>query len=376
MQSPDLLYYDVLISNFQNVNVNNRPSQFSESRQQAFLLEPQNYTLSVVRWTADTTSLPVWRCEIQPYSTDPNLSIYSITFTYDGIPYRVYLNYQPQSKATREPLPPSQNGGYQTNLNLYYDVYSFQYVIYLFNLTLQSAFNLLPQAIKDLTFPPSMVFNPDNKTVSLYCDQAYYSNVNSSVPQISIFFNPATAGLFSSFPYYINKFIDPDGQNFQIITDVFGLSNTSPYPPTSVPNDGVYQYNALVIYQEYSTIAQWNPVSSMVITSTSLPVMPNAVSGIIQSTDINGFSQNLTNLQNNVVFPIITDYAVDTSINGYKPFIYYVPTSQYRKIQLLGSTPLTNIDVSLFWRGRDGQLNSFILAGGSTITIKLLFEKK
>jgi hypothetical protein len=113
----------------------------------------------------------------------------------------------------------------------------------------------------------------------------------------------------------------------------------------------------------------------MVITSTSLPVAPNAVSGIIQASDINGFIQNITSLQNNVVFPIITDYAIDTSSGGYKPFIYYVPTSEYRRIQLLGSTPLTNIDVSLFWRGRDGQLNSFILSGGCTITIKLLFER-
>lgn len=376
MLSPDLLYYDVLISNFQNININNRHASFSESRQQAFLLEPEKYNVSVVRWSADTTSLPVWRCEIQPNSPNPNLSIYSITLTYDGIPYRVFLNYQPQSKATQVPPPPSQNGGIQSNLNLYYDVYSYQYVIYLFNLTFQSAFNLLPAPIKALTFPPTFVFNPDNKTVTLYCDENYYSNTNLITPQISIFFNSATAGLFSSFPYYINKFIDPNGQNFQIITDVFGLSNTSPYPPTSVPSTPTYQYNALVIYQEYSTIAQWNPVCSMVITSTSLPMMPNNVSGIIQSTDINGFSQNLTNLQNNVVFPIITDYAVDTSIAGYKPFIYYVPSSEYRRIQLLGATPLTNIDISLFWRGRDGQMNAFILAGGSTITIKLLFEKK
>jgi len=376
MTSPNLLYYDVLISNFQNVNINTNHAQYTESRQQAFLLEPSNYNLSVVRWTADTSSLPIWRCEIQPDSDDSNLSIYSVTLVYSGTPYQAYLNYIPQSKVTPVPTAPSLNGGIQSNLNLYYDVYSYQYVVYLFNLCFKDAFALLPQTIQDLTFPPTMIFNPDNKTISLYCDQDYYDDTNIIDPQIGIFFNVATAGLFSSFPYYVNKISDPNGLNYQLITNVFGLNNTSPFPPTSVPDDGTYQYTALVIYQEYSTVSQWNPVTSMVITSTSLPVSPNAVSGTVKSTDINGYATTLTGQQNNVVFPIITDFCADTSLSGYKPYIYYVPSAEYRRIQLLGSTPLTNIDVSLFWRGRDGQLNAFILGSGNTVTVKLLFEKK
>jgi hypothetical protein len=376
MMNPDLLYFDVLISNFQNTTISNRPAQYQESREQQYLNKPDDYTLSVVRWTADTTSLPVWRCSIQKDAPDPNLSIYSITLTYLGIPYQVYLNYEPQSKATPVPQAPNKIGGLQSNMNLYYDVYSYQYVVHLFNLTFKRAFSLLPPAIQAVTFAPTFIYNPDNKTVSLYCDENYYSNTNNISPQITIFFNPATAGLFSSFPYYINKFADKFGQNFQMITDIFGLNNTSPFPPTSIQGDNVYQYNALVIYQEYSTIAQWNPVVSIVITSTTLPVAPTCVSGIIQASDVNGITQNLSNgLQNNAVFPIITDYATDTSLSGFKPFVYYSPSSEYRRIELIGGTALTNIDVSIFWKGRDGQMNAFILSGGSTITVKLLFEK-
>ena len=377
MTSPNLLYYDVLISNFQNININTKHAQFTESRQQAFLLEPSNYNLSVVRWTADTNSLPIWRCQIQPDSPDANASIYSITLQYAGISYQAYLNYQPQSKATKTPPAPSTIGGLQSNLTLYYDVYSYQYVVYLFNQCFSDAFDQLPDAIKALTFQPSFVYNPENKTVTLYCDQNYYSLSDSPLTaQIKIFFNVPTANLFSSFPYYINAFSDPTGKNYQIITDVFSSSNTSPFPPTSVPDDGVFEYTAFVIYQEYSTVSQWNPVTSIVITSSSLPVAPNAVSGIIQATDINGLATTISGQQNNVVFPIITDFCADTSLMGYKPYIYYVPSAEYRRIELLGSTPLTNIDISLFWKGRDGQLNAFILGSGTTVTVKLLFEKK
>lgn len=377
MSNPNLLYYDVLISNFQNINISTNHAQYAESRQQAFLLEPSNYNLSVVRWTADTGSLPIWRCGIQPTTSDPNESIYSITLLYLGVSYQAYLSYIPQSKVTPVPPAPIYNNGSQNNVNLYYDVYSYQYVVYLFNQCFADAFSQLPVDIQALTFQPSFVYNPDNKTVSLYCDQNYYSlSSNPSVPQIQIFFNVATANLFSSFPYYINALSDSTGKNYQIITDVFSSSNTSPFPPTSVPDDGVYEYTAFVIYQEFSTVSQWNPVTSIVITSTSLPVAPNAVSGIVQATDINGFTTTVSGQQNNVVFPIITDFCADTTLTGYKPYIYYVPSAEYRRIELLGSTPLTNIDISLFWKGRDGQLNAFILGSGNTVTVKLLFEKK
>ena len=372
MTSPELLYYDVLISNLENINISAKPAHYSESRQQAFLLDPANYKVSVVRWTADTTSLPIWRCQIQPTATEPNLSIYSITLNYLGVSYRAYLEYQPQSQSTSVPPPPSQLNGIQSNSNLYYDVYSYQYVVYLFNLTFKAVFELLPQQIKDLTFPPSFVFNPTDDTITLYCDEAYYSNTNEITPQILIYFNPATANLFSSFPYYINNFESATGENYQIITDVFGLANTSPFPPTTIPDSVGYQYNALVIYQEYSTIAQWNPVVALVMTSTSLPIAPNPVSGIVSYSNINGLAVPLTGSSNNLVYPILTDFCAES----YKPFIYYVPTAEYRRIQLLGATPLSNIDISLFWRDRTGMLNIFIIPGSGTITIKLLFERE
>lgn len=373
--NPELFYYDVLISNLNNQNISSLPAQYQETRQQAFLAKPSLYKMSVVRWTADTTSLPIWRCQIKPDAIDANDSIYSITFNYLGVSYQAYLQYQSQNLVTPVPPPPSKLNGTQSNSNLYYDVYSYQYVVYLFNQLLIDVFNLLPSAISDLTFPPSMIYNPDNKTISLYCDSAYYSNVNTVDPQISIFFNPATANLFSSFPFFINKFISTTGENYQLITDIFGLSNLSPYPPSSAVGSATYKYEALVIYQEYSTVAQWNPVVSLVMTSTSLPVAPNAVSGVINQQNINGQSIPVNGASNNLVYPIITDFSIDATI-GFKPFIYYVPTAQYRYIELLGSTPLTNIDIALFWKDRTGQLNTFILAGTASISIKLLFELK
>jgi hypothetical protein len=43
---------------------------------------------------------------------------------------------------------------------------------------------------------------------------------------------------------------------------------------------------------------------------------------------------------------------------------------------MTGNTPLTNIDINVYWRDKLGQLIPFFLPSGATATIKFLFEKK
>jgi hypothetical protein len=367
--NPELFYYDVLISNLNNTNISTTQAEFSETRQQAYLLNPSIYKLSVVRWTADTQSLPIFRCQIQPNQGDPLLSIYSISLTYKGTTIRKYMEFVSQNRAVPIPSPPNQTlTGFQDNSTLYYDVYNYSYIGYLFNLCFKSAFEdlqvLYPLDLVD-TFPPSFSFDADKLTFILYCDSLFYSSDPSALNQIAIYFNPATANLFNSFPFTINKLSDKDGKNYQLQTDLFQQANIQPFPPTNP------LYDAITIYQEYSTVQNFNPVMAIVMTSTSLPIQQNATTGIVTASEINGVIVNTSNYQNNLVYPILTDFVAD---GIYKPNITYNPSAEYRRIQLIGSTALSNLDIQLYWRDRLGAFNNFILAGGATITIKLLFE--
>lgn len=376
--NPEKLYYDVIMSNVSNQNVRPIPARYSEARNQAFLDDPSDYWLSILKLTADTQSLPVWRCIIQPGSIDPNLSVYSITLTFNGQEYQQFLMYESQNIGITTPPPPSQNGGLQNNSNYYYDVYNYQYVPYLFNKTFKDAFiglqNLVGIGVLPTIHAPVMTYDTTNQTAIIYADAAAYNGFGT-VGSIGIFFNAATANLFSSFPLFIDNLTSQTGTNFELQTTLFAETNLGLYPPVVPSGSPIVQYNAYTIYQEIPTVQQWNPITAIVLTSSSLPVLPNNTSGTLTINDIRNAGQTIpvNNNSNTLAIPILTDYSTE---GLYKNFLYYVPTSEYRRLQLYGSTPLTSIDLELFWRDRLGNLNPFLLSSNTTICIKMLFEKK
>lgn len=372
------LYYDVIMSNVSNQNVRPIPARYNEARNQAFLDNPSDYWLSILKLTADTQSLPVWRCVIQPDSPDPNLSVYSITLTYAGQEFQAYLQYDSQNKGIFTPPPPSVNGGLQNNSTQYYDVYNYQYVPFLFNKTFKEAFDGLEALVGIGVLPtihaPVMTYDTTNKIAIIYADETAYNGA-STAGSIGIYFNSATANLFSSFPLFISNLTSANGKNFELQTRLFADTNLGLYPPVLSTGSTIVQYPCYTLYQEISTVQQWNPITAIVLTSTSLPVIPNNTSGSLTVNDIRNATTTIpvNNNNNTLAIPILTDYSTE---GLYKNFLYYVPTSEYRRLQLYGSTPLTSIDLELFWRDRLGNLNPFLLSSNTTICIKMLFEKK
>jgi hypothetical protein len=219
-----------------------------------------------------------------------------------------------------------------------------------------------------------MTYDTTNKTAIIFADSSAY-NGESTVGSIGIFFNSATANLFSSFPLFITNLTSTNGKNFELQTRLFAETNLGQYPPVVPTGSPLVQYTCYTLYQEIPTFQQWNPITAIVLTSTSLPVIPNNTSGSLTVNDIQNATTTIpvNNNNNTLAIPILTDYSTE---GLYKNFLYYVPTSEYRRLQLYGSTPLTSIDLELFWRDRLGNLNPFLLSSNTTITIKMLFEKK
>ena len=171
--------------------------------------------------------------------------------------------------------------------------------------------------------------------------------------------------LFSSFPSFITGTAN-NSKNFQIIPYAFGGANLAPFPSGTTP-----LYTAIITYQEYSTISLWSPVLSLVFCSNTLPVVANQLSApqilingaIIQNT---GNNSNIAN--------IITDIAVGDG--SYKPTLLYNPTGQYRLLEMVGNRPLTNLDISVFWKSKVGEFYPLQLNSGGACSIKIMFSKK
>jgi len=141
------------------------------------------------------------------------------------------------------------------------------------------------------------------------------------------------------------------------------------YNPITI--GGVQYYE---ISQESTSIGLLNPVNSIVFTTSLLPVS-NALTSPPQVFNANaGLNSNGNNSN---ISPIITDFQVNVS-NGstYKNNITYTPTAEYRLVDLRSDTPLSSIELSVFWKDQYGTVHPFRLASGCSCNLKLMFRKK
>jgi hypothetical protein len=376
--TPEKVYYDITISNLAGTTTIPPVLYFNETRNSPFILDPESYYLSIVRFTLDTNTLPVIQPEIQPNQSNRDLTNYSITLEWANpvAPFnkfiqRTYLTYVPQNQQAIPPAPPSQtNNGLQNNSTGYYDIYNYQYFIYLVNQTFQTCFNALNAQVvaAGLALPsayaPVMSWDIQQNIALLSADNAGYNDNTSNY--IKIYFNPSLYNLFISFPFIIESIdVEPDGKNARIIMSGFGGANLVPYPPVAPV------YTALQIVQEYSTLAIWTPITSIVFTSNTLPIVANQVSAPLLFYNGKRF---VSGGNNSNITQVITDFVTGDGI--YKPNIVYTPSAQYRLVNLVGNTPLYNLDVEVFYRNRVGELIPVRLGSGNSATIKILFTRK
>lgn len=128
--------------------------------------------------------------------------------------------------------------------------------------------------------------------------------------------------------------------------------------------------NYIVVDQEYTTVSCWSPVSSIVFTTGSLPVVSNEMSDPIVFENNKQIQLSSGNDQRQ---SIITDFITDE--NGYRSNLLYT-ANVYRWISLYNSTPLKQIDITCWWKNKFGELKPFFLDAGASCSMKLLFAKK
>ena len=77
----DNVYYDVVITNLETIDQNPPTLYFNETRNTPFVYDPESYYLSIIRFTLDTPTLPIFIPVIQPNQPDRDLTIYSVTLS-------------------------------------------------------------------------------------------------------------------------------------------------------------------------------------------------------------------------------------------------------------------------------------------------------
>ena len=356
------IYYDIQISNYVSTSTPPPQLRFQETRTIPFLRNPQDYTMAIVRFQLDTPSLPVFIPEMAVNQSDPNLTIYSITLEYENVICQEFLEFYPQDMSIPPPPPPNPLAD---NSSGYYNVYSYQHLINMVNVTFSRVFANLTALVADMPtiYAPFLSWDIVNNIAILNADSNGFGN-----GEITIYFNNALYNLFSSFYATYQGYNVPSGMNKAlVVSNNQSGSNTIQLPIDSDPSTPTY--TAIQMTQEYSTISLWNPLSSIVFTSNSLPIISTNLGAPLLFYDS---SLNIGTSSGANYSQIITDMvALDT----YKPSIVFEPYYP-REIDMIGGGELKTIDINCFYKTKLGALQPFVLNSGCSASIKICFSLK
>lgn len=391
---PYHIYYNMdLINN--NTSLNSQPVIFNylETRNQPFLSSPENYFMSVVRFNVQTPTLPVFIPQIDLTSGLVNQTVYSVTLEWTapaggGGSGRTYAFQQPVIYVPYDltVAPPPLPLTLKALTDQYYFIYSYTQWVSMINTAFTASFAgllgyitagttttgaIAPNAV-DLanfnaltTHAPFMEFNPIDLTAIMNAQLEGYSSALAN--PVKIFFNSALFSLYNTFQFTFYGYTGVTlGRN--ALLNVNNLNNSNVYIVPAVPN-----WNALQVYQEGSTASLLNPITSIVFTTSLIPIVQENT-GVPRLFSTAGIS-NSGGLAN--IAPIITDFVVPFSaLNNYRPDITYIPSGEYRLTDLYGTSPLSSVEVSVYWKDTYGENHPFYLGNGSSASLKLMFRRK
>lgn len=336
---------------------NSVPFTITNQKSATIIDNPSLYFLSVVRFSLQTSSLPVMMVQPSLNSNDVNQTVYKISMVKASAPNTVYtqtLDYYPTNNNY---LPPTvfDNSTYS---NLYYSINDYQIWVQMVNNTLLSCFNSTGLSGN----APFIEYDPITALYSLYTDTANNSN-------LTIYFNAPLYSMFSSLACEILSDNDPVFPGYRQILNPDSIN------PVSINYKGEGTQVLFNKYTQSSTsISIQNPVQSLVFVSTQLPIIQEFTSA---STVLNGVNFIGSSATSNPQIPTITDFQVNVSAGDtYRNNVEYVPSAEYRLIDMVGQNPLSSININVFWQDRYGVLHPFLLDASCGGNIKLLFRRK
>jgi hypothetical protein len=341
-----------------------------------YLENPQDYDLSVAQFNLDSNSFPIqiaqpiFGSSYQTILSSTNFSvegfptIFSITVTRNGVALPVTVPVYWVSSDLRLARPPSPI----TKPNLYTEYfwnYAYDYFIDLLNKSLYYAVDTLYPNLGVMPYfkyeNGFFTFNAPPK--HFRTDPITGAYVISSAVNFKVELNEPLYNLLAGLPAIFTT-----NNTYQLLS--YPLGNTS---------NVFSQYSSLTVgapvttiyfrmTQDYKSALLWNPVTSVVFVTKTIPVVNELWSQpYVYGIDPVPETNNAAFL--NTLFEISLGRRADPQIN-------YRPEAQYFLTSLLGRQDLYEIQIQTFWRDDVGQLHEFFVEAGSSFNIKIMFRKK
>ena len=351
---PDFVYYDVSVSSIrtEETGINDPQVRFQETRTQPILTDCSKYNMSIIRFTMDGagSDLPMWIPTIADPTTDANVTVYNVSIVH-GTTIKTAPLVWTSEISNGSPTTPK-----------YYFCYTYSHFCDMFNTAIANAVADVAKSAS-VTTPtvPKLIYNGSTNLFSLYCDSASW---DKSLGLWTMYFDANLYQLLRNF----NNVYTP---NNQPLTNQIIIQNN--LNNTFTDSDASIKY--LVMTQDYpSTDAIWSPITSLVFTSSLLPIVAEQLGQPILIGN-NNSSNPLTSQSN--FQQTITDIALPLQRSAdYKGFVEYAPYP-YRMISLSPArAEVRQIDISVFYKDRHGKLFPVTLANGASVSLKIMFRHK
>lgn len=384
---PVHIYLDLDITN-NNYDGTQAPRAvvFNEIRNTPYILSPNKYFFSVVRFELQTPTLPVFIPIIEPDPVSPlnvNYTPYQFAITFRGHTETGRVAYVPQNSSPI-PTPPTRIG---QPTNPYYYCYTYQQFLNSINIAIATAWTAANTATGQTQTPPP-TFWYDETTGRLKLSALANTPGTSPEPlwntgqglnppplpaqPASLWFNEPLYNLLSGFDFVIYERPpkNPLTEPFQYRLKIYQQFENLKTNPLASNNAAYY----LIMTSEQIDIAVWNPIKALVFTSGLIPLLPTLTSQP-KSLESSGTFSSYGNNSN--LATQMTDFEVPFSAtNTYKQTVNYQPAGEYRLIDIQSDLPINSVQVSVFWKNMEGILTPFYLDGGQSGNIKIMFRRK
>lgn len=349
---PDNVYFNIRISRFidaPNSRINSIYASYEATLNNPIIDNPSDYYVAITDYSIPLYSIPINIVRIVPNQPNPNLMTSVFSIIYSGIEYTENVNFIPSTTGA----PPVQNQPFMV-VSIYYYVYSYQYLIDAFNQTLASLV-----ATAGIPLPPGTL-NP-----YLYLDlKGSFPKINLVVPEffinnnVKIGMNEQALNYFGGFSMSFNSLNSEDSAH---LFNLYALNNLCDENGVRDPAGQYYLYE-----QEFYALPQWNVLSKIIISSSSLPMVNQLnVSSTTLSPDLS--------IHVPILYIETPNYE---TISQAKNYSYMNDDAQYKLVDLVSTIPLKRIQIAVSWQDNYGEVFPLLLQSFSTCSIQLGFFKK
>lgn len=359
-------------------------AEYNVCKNEPIIAKLSDYYCTCLRFSIPLDSTPLYIMPIVsnqtallgPGNENPNLTPFIIGINFNGVNYSTQIIYDNSLNAGLYP-PPLQNQPIQV-ITPYYFVFTYQLFINMINQALLNSYTLSGMGVGSGFVAPYFFLDPVTNLISLISSNLFQSVIS---PHGTIYLNYALETYLDSFLMKFNGYAMPNGRDFDFIL----FDNTQPtfqnayYPPgvavpapTNPPTSPAIPFYRINT-QEYSTLEYWSSLRKIIIT-TNLPIRNEYLPATNNAPVFVNSSQSGVN----VSYPILTDFEPQfRSVAGESRSVaYYVPTTQYRLVDLISDTSLQKLDLRIYWGDRDGNIYPLLISQFQEASIKLGFLKK